>query len=222
MTPTEIIWRDLYDQAVQAFGGTTPGQQLETQILQHFTRHPAAVQAAIHKLADRYAQGKIHTPWPLVLTELQREDTRDHITATIDRERDQATHLAEIYITNAGLYIPTEADVLDDTFGPHGRLRQWADDQALRDRIVDHWSNQHDRAERSETAARAHTDAINASREAQPDDELAEQRAWIDNTGYAEPDFDEALRAAFPDTPTASIPTLRTQAAERLKSELGR
>lgn len=223
MNATEITWADLYDQAVESFGGTTPGATLEQQLLDHFRRHPAAVQAAIQKLADRYAQGKIHSPWPIVLTELQREDQRTTITASIDRERDQAIRLAELYITNAGLYIPTEQDLLDDTFGPHGRLRQWADDQPLRERILDHWRQQADRAERAEAASRAHTDAINTSRPATTDqpDPLADQLAWLDAGGWMDDPLDQSLLEHFPMTSLGDLPSLLEHAEHLAQIEFG-
>lgn len=143
----EIHWADIYDKAVTSFGGSTPGQQLEADILTHFREHPAATQAAITKIADRFTAGKIHSPWPLVLRELDRDDNRDGITARDDHERQTAIRLTEIYITNAGLYLPTEAEVIDDTFGDHGRLKQWADDPDLQERIVQHWRDQQPRAE---------------------------------------------------------------------------
>jgi hypothetical protein len=162
---TETTWADTYQTTVDAFGGTTPGQQLETQILTHYQQHPAATQTAINKIAARYKDGKIHSPWPLLLKELQRATEREHITANQDRERDQAIHLTEIYITNAGLYIPTETELLDDAFGNHGRLKQWADDQQLRDRIAEHWRQQQPRIKAAQPETLQRTTTIDPNRD---------------------------------------------------------
>lgn len=216
---TEIIWADIYTKAVETFGGTTPGQQLEAQILFHFKAHPAATQTAIHKIGDRYVKGVIHSPWPLVLRELERDSDREHHVANIDRERDKAIHLTEIYITNAGLYIPTEDEVLDDAFGPHGRLRNWSDDQELREHILEHWRAQRSRAETAEQATAARVAAINAGRQ-RAEHPLAEQETWIDETGYLETELPATLLERWPKLTAGDIATLETRAQARLGREV--
>lgn len=67
-----------------------------------------------------------------------------------DAARAKAVHLAETYIRNASLYNPDEASILDDLFGPFGRLKQWADDETLRDRMADLWQAQQPRAAHAE------------------------------------------------------------------------
>lgn len=60
-----------------------------------------------------------------------------------DTTRDKQALLAETWIRNAGLYLPTEAELLDALFGPHGRLKAWASDDVLRTRMENLW--QHER-----------------------------------------------------------------------------
>ena len=59
--------------------------------------------------------------------------------AQVDRERELQIHLAERFITNAGWLLPTEAELIDELFGRHGKLRAWAGDELLVARMVDAW-----------------------------------------------------------------------------------
>lgn len=145
----ELTWRTLYNQAVHDFNGDTPGEDLEQRLLDHFATAPTAVKQAIDKLTRRYQDGKIRSPWPLILRELERDQTRD-ITATDNAEKALQTRLAETYIRNAGLYLPTETELIDDLFGPHGRLRAWTHDTQLQARMTTLWQDQQPRAQQAE------------------------------------------------------------------------
>ena len=59
--------------------------------------------------------------------------------AQVDRERELQIHLAERFIANAGWGLPTEAELVDELFGRHGKLRAWAGDELLVARMVDAW-----------------------------------------------------------------------------------
>jgi hypothetical protein len=59
--------------------------------------------------------------------------------AQVDRERELQVHLAERFIVNAGWLLPTEAELVDELFGRHGKLRAWAGDELLVSRMVDTW-----------------------------------------------------------------------------------
>jgi hypothetical protein len=59
--------------------------------------------------------------------------------AVPEPERLTGIRLAESYIRNAGLYLPTEAELLDELFGRHGSLRAFADDGELRARMLECW-----------------------------------------------------------------------------------
>jgi hypothetical protein len=152
--PTTYTWADVFTDAVTAFQGDRPTTTLEQELLTHFQRHPAELVAAIDKTKTRYANGKIHSPWAIIRSELRFADRRHEIQASDHGDREQATRLTELHITNAGLYLPTEDELLDDAFGDHGRLEAWADDEELRARITTHWHNQRSRAESAEQSAR--------------------------------------------------------------------
>ncbi len=87
-----------------------------------------------------------------------------------DATKAKAIEHAERYIRNAGLYLPTPAELLDELFGPHGDLKAWATDQELQQRMLTLWRDQLPRAE---TWRRTH----------HPTDlETAEH--WIRDTGW--------------------------------------
>jgi hypothetical protein len=81
MTAQPITWQNLIDEYTPRFGGQHPGRTLEAELVQHFTHRPNAVLAALDKTATRYAAGKITSPWPIVLLELQHDAKRADIVA---------------------------------------------------------------------------------------------------------------------------------------------
>lgn len=149
----ELTWASVYDNAVERFAGQTPSRQVEADIIEAFERQPAAVRAAIDKLGERFAKAKVHTPWPLVLRELQAGEDRSSIVASDESERERAVARAERYIVNAGIFLPDEVELVDALFGPHGPLKLWAGDEALERRLVDLWRAERPRGERVEAEA---------------------------------------------------------------------
>jgi len=172
-------WDDTYRHAVDRFGGQHPGFETENRIADHYITRPAAVEQAITKIADRYDRGKIHSPWPLVLKEIEHAAERETITPAND-DRERHIRLAETYIRNAAIYCPTETELVDEIFGDHGRLKPWAADDALRDRILELYRTDHPRALTAEADARARAAGIRATREAKPP-----AAAWDDATEFA-------------------------------------
>lgn len=82
--------------------------------------------------------------------------------ASDDGTRQHAVRLAELWIQNAGLYMPSEAEVLHELFERSGsRLHFWYDDQDLREQILDVYRHEKPRAERAqrETLERAQRNA---------------------------------------------------------------
>lgn len=113
----ELTWRTIYDQAVTQFGGQRPGANLEQQIIDQFEQHPARVVDAIGKLGARYTAGTIHSPWPLVLRELQHTPDRDAIVVTDESERARAIRDAETWIRHVGADIDDEHALIRELFG---------------------------------------------------------------------------------------------------------
>ena len=83
-----------------------------------------------------------------------------------DNHRAQAIQRAERWITNAGLFCTTEADILDELFdGPSAMLRQYADEEPLRDKMVTLWRLERPRGYAAEQEAEARAARQRAGRQ---------------------------------------------------------
>ena len=137
MTSVTVTWSDTYQRACDLFR-EAPGLMLENEIIDHFTRNPDQVIRAIDSVHQRYDAGKIHSPWPILLRELNQRE-RDQILAKTNPHVEQANdeRLAMIYIRNVGHLF--ESEILEDLYGTKGRLERYGDDPALRDRVIAAW-----------------------------------------------------------------------------------
>jgi hypothetical protein len=197
----ELTWKTVYDDAVSAFGDT-PGSDLERRIVEAFERQPLAVQAAIGKLAARYAAGKVRSPWPLVLRELESVD-RASVVADSRIEFAQCIRLAETWVRNAGLYAPP-AEVAAELFGRSGRLHAWRDDPSVRERIASLWLHEQPRVAASyadrDARAAAWRAAAAAGEETEPGVPAANDPPGEDPYGHSplasRPAFTPALPSA--------------------------
>jgi hypothetical protein len=143
----ELTWATVYDNACQRFGGQTPGTELEATLTTAFTTSPAALIAAIGKAGAAFDNGKAHSPWGIVRSELQRHDARAAISVNPSHgNQAKAVALAERYIQLAGHHIPSETELLAELFGPShergtapGHLHPWHGDTALEQRMVAAW-----------------------------------------------------------------------------------
>ena len=134
-------WQALYDDACARFGGQTPGAALEASIVAVFLERPADVHKAVVKLGDRFASGRVRSPWALMLSELEQSAGRDVVASeSVDRER--LVRLAERRIANLGHALPSEAELLEELFGKRALLEPWASDLELRARMVETWRRQ--------------------------------------------------------------------------------
>jgi hypothetical protein len=146
----EYVWSHVRDRGEELFGDT-PGPKLEATLLEIFEQRPEAVIAAIEKLGKRYAAGKVRSPWPLVLREVEQTGTAE-VTTTGKLERNDAIRLAETWIRNAGLYAPWQ-EAKADLFDERGRLHPWHHDQDLRATIHQIWLDQQPRADQAQQEA---------------------------------------------------------------------
>ena len=95
-----MTWQEAYDDACQRFGGQRPGNALEQELIEAYEARPVAFQHAVDKLAQRYADGKVRSPWPLVKAELEQDAQR-----------------ALIVVDELGLGGQAPAGVRDEPFG---------------------------------------------------------------------------------------------------------
>lgn len=169
-------WETTLLDAIQAFGGQTPGGQLEEDIRTIFADNPALVTAAIKRIATQYETGSIRSPWGVLRTECaKRSETTLKIATTHDR--DKAIARAEQWIRTAGIHYDRETELLDELFtherNPPGLLSAH-DTPPLRTRITELWNELRPQGERVETAA------------------LERARNWLTNSPIA-----KRLRAAL-------------------------
>jgi hypothetical protein len=132
-------WQELYDEGCERFGGQRPGHQLEAELVDAFEQRPATVQAAVAKLADRYQAGKVRSPWPLVLAEIEQDRARARHVGDDGADRIQRVRLAERCVVNIGHVLPDEAELVEEIFGRRALLEPWAGDELLRQRMLALW-----------------------------------------------------------------------------------
>jgi hypothetical protein len=123
---TTYDWHTLYTDAVTRFGGDTPGNQLEQQILDTFTDHPQLVVRAIDKVAAKYAAGHVQSPWGALKHEIARFTNQPHVTATDSSDRDRDIARAEQWIRSAGIHLDRASELHDELFGELGSLHTYA------------------------------------------------------------------------------------------------
>jgi hypothetical protein len=73
-----------------------------------------------------------------------------------DAEQARQTRLAETWIRNAGGYEPDEQSLLEGLFGEHGRLHPWADNQQLRNRMLELYRQERPRFQQAENRLTEH------------------------------------------------------------------
>ena len=132
-------WQELYDDTLPLFGGQTPGQRLEAELVEIYEHRPATVKAAIDKIAQAFNAGKIRSPWAVVRTELERDAERATHTADDGADRIQRVRLAERRVANIGHALPDEHELLEEIFGRRALLEPWAGDELLRQRMLALW-----------------------------------------------------------------------------------
>jgi hypothetical protein len=144
-------WPEVRDQAIDAFRGELPGQQLEADVIAVFELQPERVVRAIDDIGEQLAQGKVRAGWAILRMRLQ-ESARPVAQVTAHgNSREKAVVQAERYISHAGChYDKWEGELEDEFFGALGSLREWADDEILRQRLHRLWSDARPRAAAAE------------------------------------------------------------------------
>lgn len=165
-------WADIVDQYTDVYNAA-PTSHLILELGAIYQRHPAITLHRLRETGDAYIAGRIHSPWGFVLQELRRHDTqRQERPEDTGRDREKAILLVEIHTRNAGLNIPTEAEYLDDVFGTHGRLKPWATDLTLRDRMLNLYRQERARAVAGELEQRDRADKFKSARSKTPTDDI--------------------------------------------------
>lgn len=123
---SEHDWHTTYTDAVQRFGGDTPGAALEQQILDAFQEAPQLVIRAIDKVAAKYTAGRVNSPWGAMKHEIQRATNQPHLIAVDSTGRDRAIQRAEQWIRAAGIHYDRDSEIMLELFSGSGLLAAYA------------------------------------------------------------------------------------------------
>jgi hypothetical protein len=133
---TIYSWAEIRERAAAELGGY-PDAALEQEILEVFRERPAFVVGVVADVTRGYQRGAIHSPWLLIRKQAKASPVEELVTDA--SERTGAVKRAELWLRRAGLHIDRESELLDELFGERGPLRAWADDEALRAKLVGLW-----------------------------------------------------------------------------------
>src|SRR5262249_4182453 len=132
---TTYSWATVRDRLTRSFrAGPTAVQ--EEAIIEAFQQRPGQIVAIGDRLAERFAQGKLNYPWGALVAEAKRLTSASSIVAEDVNERQAKVDSAEAWLRNAGSSFDREDEVEDELFGERGMLRQWRDDDELRERML--------------------------------------------------------------------------------------
>jgi hypothetical protein len=150
---TKYDWPAVREKAIELFGGVFPQGELEQDVIDAFQAHPAAVVAAIKRISERYSEGKVRAPWPVLRVEAQRMMIAPAAVVGADgTELADAIETAEAWISNAGCHFDREDEVATELF-ERGPLRYFAEDEQLQARMLELWREQRPRGELVEQEA---------------------------------------------------------------------
>jgi hypothetical protein len=117
-----IEWEDLALQTAERFGGTMPHPDTAQAVAAVYAKAPNAVERAIDRVANDYAEGNIRSPWGVLKSRVQ-QITVDSSQAKRGNDADKAIARAEQRVRNELLHYDLEREVVDELFGPRGTLK---------------------------------------------------------------------------------------------------
>ena len=147
---TVYVWSDIRERALHLFGGDSPHGQLEQEILDVFERQPALVADQVERIGLRFQQGQVRSPWAVLRKAVVEAAIGPDVSATDTTSRERAVAQAEQWLRAAGVMFDRWSEVEDELFGDRGRLRQWADDTGLHERMKRLWQSERPRGEQCE------------------------------------------------------------------------
>lgn len=151
---TEYSWAEEFSRATALFAGETPGPIVEQAILDIFEQHPQLVVKAIDQVGASFAAGKIRSGWAVLRTHVETHATpARNATASDSSARTKKISQAEQWLRTCGIHFDRESEVQDEIFFSRGLLHAWADDIALRGRMLTLWRELRPRGEQLEQEA---------------------------------------------------------------------
>jgi hypothetical protein len=140
---TQHHWPKLRQHATELFNGETPRPELEQDILNTFHEQPQLVANAIEQIGAQFSTGTIRSGWAVLRTHINTTaNPQSHATVNDTTERNRAIQRAEQWLKTAGIHFDRPSEVDDELFGDRGTLKDWANDEALRRRILQAWADQ--------------------------------------------------------------------------------
>lgn len=131
---TEYTWSEWRDKACRWYGDT-PSKTTEAAIIEVFRTRPAAVVRELESIADAVRAGNVRSGWAVARNRIASLASSDTV-ATDETEQRRALAAGRAWVRNVGHAYDRESEVVDELFGPYGRLRQWPE---LRDRVLEEW-----------------------------------------------------------------------------------
>jgi hypothetical protein len=162
---SDFVWAEVRAQAVRLFRGDHPHPETEQDVLDVFKRDPRRVVEAIEHVGRQVGRGGVNSGWAVLRAHLQRgEACVADVVVSDDAERGKRVAQAESWLRHAGMHFASEAEVVDELFGDRGRLRAWAGDELLRERLLDLWRELRPLGEQVEREALERAEQYNRAR----------------------------------------------------------
>jgi len=138
-TSAQVSWADTRAALCESFGGELPEHATEATIVEVFERFPLGVLRLAEEIATAKSAGKIRSGWAVLRSRLPAAEPIANPVVSIATRRAERIRVIEQYIANAGHTIDRESELLDDLYGERGRLREYRDDDTLRERLLELW-----------------------------------------------------------------------------------
>jgi hypothetical protein len=140
----EYAWSEVFDRAVRAFGNTTPGAALEVELRECFEESPALVVGTVDAVAEAFKAGRVFSPWAILRARLRSGASPVELIVSDESERERAIGRAENLLRAIGHELDREPEVIATLFTDAGErsnavLGRWADDEELKDRMLELW-----------------------------------------------------------------------------------
>lgn len=113
----QFVWSEVRDSAIRQFQNQTPSAELEQEILEAFLADPLRIVNEIGRVAKKLADGKIQSAWPILRLNVRQMGERPDAVATDASSRAKAVARAENWIRSAGIWCPSEGELLGELYG---------------------------------------------------------------------------------------------------------
>lgn len=131
-------WEETRELAVKSFRGELPRAETEQDIIEAFQARPSAVLDALEQVKHAFANGQARSGWAVWRKRVQRDNLPAVIVDVAD-DREKRVASTERWLRHSGYHFDRESEVLEELFGDLGSLREWQQDELLRQRMASLW-----------------------------------------------------------------------------------